>query len=78
METRSLIRAHLGRFFGTRDVADDTDIFQSGHVNSLAALELVLFLEKQFAIKVANEDLTLDNFRSVNAMTALVERKQGA
>jgi acyl carrier protein len=78
METRALIRAFLGRYFGNRQVDDAVDLFASGFINSMAALQLVLFVEKQFGVKVETEDLTLDNFRSVDALTALVERKQGA
>ena len=78
METRAQIRTFLGRYFGNRQVGDDVDLFATGYINSMAALQLVLFIEKQFAVKVATEDLTLDNFRSVDALTALVERKQAA
>ena len=77
METRALIRTFLRRYFGNRQVGDDVDLFLSGYVNSMAALQLVLFIEKQFGVKVETEELTLDNFRSVDALTALVERKQG-
>ena len=39
------------------------------------AMQLVLFLEQEFQITVENEDLEFDNFRTVNALTNLVERK---
>jgi acyl carrier protein len=57
------------------DVADDEDLFASGLVNSLFAMQLVLFVEKEFSIKVDNEDLDLDNFRSVSAITGFIQRK---
>jgi acyl carrier protein len=56
-------------------VADDEDLFASGLVNSLFAMQLVLFVEKEFSIKVDNEDLDLDNFRSVSAITGFIQRK---
>ncbi|MEV0455754.1 acyl carrier protein [Catellatospora methionotrophica] len=52
----------------------DTDLFASGSVTSLFALELVVFLERTFGVAVTGEDLTLANFRTVAAMTALVDR----
>ncbi|MEK8146424.1 hypothetical protein NKH18_49560 [Streptomyces sp. M10(2022)] len=33
-----------------------------------------MFIEKRFALQIPNEDLELDNFRTVTAMTKLVER----
>jgi methoxymalonate biosynthesis acyl carrier protein len=40
------------------------------------AMQLVMFVEKEFGIIVEDEDLDIDNFRSVNAIAGLVERKQ--
>jgi len=57
------------------NVADDEDIFASGLVNSLFAMQLVLFIEKEFSIKVENEDLDYDNFRTLNAIVGFIERK---
>ncbi|HET6936377.1 MAG TPA: acyl carrier protein, partial [Candidatus Angelobacter sp.] len=56
---------------------DDDDIFALGFVNSLVALQLVNFLQKEFSITIEDEDLDLDNFRTINNMTALLERKGG-
>jgi acyl carrier protein len=53
----------------------DADIFASGLVNSLFAMQLVLFVENEFAIKIDNEDLTIDNFRTINALAELIDRK---
>ncbi|WP_300609514.1 acyl carrier protein [Trebonia sp.] len=55
----------------------DDDIFALGFVNSLFAMELVMFLETTFAFTVPNEALRLDSFRSLNAMAALVAEHAG-
>lgn len=73
---RAQIRQFLTRFFRNREIGDEEDIFALGFVNSLLAMQLVQFLEKEFGIAVADEDLDLDNFRTVAAMDALVERKR--
>ena len=54
------------------------DIFALGFVNSLFAMELVLFLEKTFGITIPNNELQIDNFRSANLMAELVERQRSA
>jgi methoxymalonate biosynthesis acyl carrier protein len=55
-------------------LAVDEDVFALGFVNSLFAMELVLFLEDTFSFRIPNEALRLDNFRTVEAMAALVRQ----
>jgi len=71
-EARSKVRAFLEKFIGDQDFQDGDNIFALGLVNSLMAMQLVLFLEKEFAVKFANQDLSLKNFRSVEAMVELL------
>lgn len=75
-DTKERTRAFLFRFVRARTIQDTDDIFTSGMVNSLFAMQLVLFVEKEFGVKVANEDLDLKNFRSVDAITNFIARKR--
>ena len=76
MNDRKLkIKKFLSRFFNTEQLKDDDDIFSLGVVNSLLALQLVDFLEKEFCITIEDEDLDIDEFRSINSMDKLAERK---
>lgn len=76
MDTKTRIRTFLGtRWPG--ELRDDDDIFEAGLVNSLFAMQLVVFVEEEFAIQISNEDLERDNFRTVNSITGLVERHVG-
>lgn len=77
-EIRTRLREFVGRFFRGHDLQDGEDIFASGYVNSMFAMQLVQFVESDFGICVESEDLELDNFRSIDAMSAFVERKLGA
>jgi methoxymalonate biosynthesis acyl carrier protein len=70
------IREFIERHIRQRDFDDDVDIFALGFVNSMFAMQLVLFVERDFGIKVEDEDLEIDNFKSVNAIADLVERKR--
>ena len=56
---------------------DDDNLFESGIVNSLFAVQLMTFVEKTFAIEVGMDDLDIENFKSLNATTAFVLRKNG-
>jgi acyl carrier protein len=57
---------------------DDDNLFESGIVNSLFAVQLMTFVEKHFAIEVEMEDLDIENFKSLNATAAFVARKNGS
>lgn len=72
------IRTFLTPFFQNYPLKDDENIFSLGMVNSLFAMQLVLFVEREFHITIENEDLDLENFKSIQAMSDLVARKQGA
>jgi acyl carrier protein len=77
MERHKLpIKTFLAKFFVNHDLQDDEDIFALGFVNSLFAMQLVLFVEQEFSIAIENEDLDFENFRTINAIARLVERKQ--
>jgi methoxymalonate biosynthesis acyl carrier protein len=60
-----------------RTYAPDEDLFATGGISSLFALELVLYLEQEFDVEVTGSDLRLDNFRTVTAMAVLVRRLGG-
>jgi methoxymalonate biosynthesis acyl carrier protein len=59
-------------------VAADQDLFKSGVVSSMFAMQLVVHLEERYDIAIIGPDLTLDNFRTVHAMTSLVLRLREA
>lgn len=76
MENAKLkVKAFLNKFFRKHELQDDEDIFSLGFVNSLFAMQLVMFLEKEFGIRVENKDLDLGNFRTINAINEFIERK---
>jgi len=77
-ERKTRIRTFLGKHLGDHALEDDQDIFALGFVNSLMAMQLVTFIEKAFSVEIDDEDLDLDNFRTLDAMDALVDRKIGS
>ncbi|MDZ8084250.1 MAG: acyl carrier protein [Nostoc sp. DedQUE12b] len=74
-EIKAKIKSFLSKFFGNHDLQPDEDIFALGFVNSMFAMQLVLFVEQEFQIAIENEDLEFENFRTINSITNLVERK---
>lgn len=54
---------------------DDTLIFVQGIFDSMGFISLINFLEEKFLIRAEDSDLLEENFESINAITAFVERK---
>lgn len=73
---RARIKAFLSGKIRNHELRDDDDIFAMGFVNSLFAMQLVLFLEKEFGVTIENEDLELENFQTVNSIVNLIESKR--
>ena len=61
-----------------RQVEPHEAIISSQLLDSIAAVQLIDFIERSFAVFVDDEDLVLANFDSVDAIVALVRTKSGA
>ena len=71
---RGLIRGVNRGVMPQAEIDNDVDIFSLGYINSLFAMELVMFVEKTYGFTVPTDELRIDNFRTVAALSALVER----
>ena len=74
---RETVKGFILSSINNMQFSDDVDLFESGIVNSLFAVQLMTFIEKTFAIEVVMDDLDIENFKSLNATTAFVVRKNG-
>lgn len=69
------IRKDLARGKGVGDLSETDDLVEAEVMDSLGIMKLILFLETEFSIKISDEDLTLENFRSIRSIYSLVENK---
>ncbi|PZH08629.1 methoxymalonate biosynthesis protein [Streptomyces sp. NTH33] len=79
--TAESIEQALLSFLETRtkaSVSPTQELFASGLVSSMFAMELVVHLEQNYGIAIVGSDLKTDNFRTVRMMTELVLRLRGA
>jgi len=74
---KATIRSFILSSIAIANLDDDADLFESGIVNSLFAVQLMTFIEKTFAIEMGINDLEIDNFKSLNATTGFVMRRNG-
>ena len=52
----------------------DQEIPASGLLDSPALLELIFWFENEFDLEIDQEDLNIENFGTINAMAAYLER----
>lgn len=71
-EIREKIYNFLAQLKPTDGLQFDTELFKSKYITSLFALQIVMFLEKEFKIKLNRKDINEQNFHTINAMADLV------
>lgn len=59
---------------GGMTIEPDTPFLLAGYVDSFALIQMVGTLEERFGITIAAEALTQENFATVTAIAALIER----
>ncbi|MBX3441597.1 MAG: acyl carrier protein [Planctomyces sp.] len=57
------------------EFADTDSLLELGVIDSVAMVDLIAFLERQYKIKVAEDDMTPENFDSVQAIVDYVSAK---
>ncbi|MCX6580236.1 MAG: acyl carrier protein [Candidatus Aminicenantes bacterium] len=77
-QIRKFIESNLVVFEDEAEFSDSDNIFEMGFVNSLFAMKLVNYIEENFSIQVANDDLEISNFNSVNRITEFIGNKRSA
>jgi acyl carrier protein len=56
----------------------DTDLIETGRLDSLALVELLFALEQQFGVDLALGELDVENFRTVQRISDFVAAQQGS
>lgn len=75
-DVKKAIKDYINQSANVNDIDDDCMLFEEGIVSSLFVVQLMIFLEKTFSIKVKMDDLNMDNFKSVNEIAKFVTDKK--
>ncbi len=59
------------------DLEDDTSFLEEGIINSTGVLELILFLEETFDIRIADDEVVPENLDSLVRIEAYLAGKCG-
>lgn len=79
------VREHVGAFLRENflylhpglELRDDHDLLGLGIMDSMGFVELVEEVQQRYNLVIEDVDITEDNFGSVDAVVAYVERKRG-
>ena len=59
-----------------RDLAEGDSLLEHGVLDSMAIVKLIAFLEERFGVTLTDEEFDPENFETLTAIDALVERKR--
>jgi len=76
-EMRAFIEDNFLYMHPDVELADDEDLLTRGLVDSLGFVELVEEVQGRYAVEVQDVEITEQNFGSIDAIVAYVERKRG-
>ncbi len=78
-ETEKIVREFIvdNFLFGQEDdqLANDTSLLQAGVIDSTGVLELVVFLEESYTIKVEDDELVPENLDSIVNLARFIQTK---
>lgn len=57
-------------------VGSDTLLLEEKVIDSMGVLELVAFLEETYKVEFIDDDLTVDNFKTIGSISNLIIRKK--
>jgi acyl carrier protein len=60
---------------GLESLRPDEDLLAADLIDSLGITELVSFLERTYGIKVSDDQLTPENFQTIEKIAALVDQR---
>ena len=67
------VRAFIQQSLQLYEVEDDDNIFEAGLVHSLFAMQIIIFIEKEFGVELELDQVQLENLASIDAIAKLVE-----
>lgn len=80
-QIKSIIKDYIRKEFmydsPDAEFDDDLLLMEQGIVDSMKVLRLITFLEQQFGFMLEPEEMVIDHFETLNAVTNLVQSRDG-
>ena len=79
MSTKEIIREFISceLLHDSREtpLQDEDQLIESGIIDSLGIMTLLVFLEEKFSLQISGEELIPENFGSIAAISNLIDRQ---
>lgn len=56
------------------EITIEDDLLNSGLIDSLGIMRLIAFIENEFDLKIPPQDMVIENFMSVEAIVAYIQK----
>ena len=77
-ELRAFVLSELLYASDVEELTGDDELLGSGLLDSMAAAQLMVHIEERFEMQFEPNDLTFENFNTLNALASLVGQRAGA
>ena len=80
MNEKQLLKKFLQQeiFFSEDDFADNQQLIDSGMVDSISIVKVIIFMEKNFNISFHEDDMDPENFETLQAMLETINKKKAS
>ena len=77
MDTQDILKQFINQTLlnGRQQVESDDDLLGDEIIDSMGIMQLVAFVERQFECSVPQADITITNFRTINAIDAYLAKR---
>lgn len=76
MTTRETVAGILKEIKPTRDLEGIEDIVEGAYIDSFELMALITALSERFGIEITIDDITPENFNSIDAIAGMVDKLQ--
>ncbi len=80
MEIKDKVKTFIRESFlfdSSAEIGDNESLLERGIIDSTGVLELILYIEEEFAIKIEDEEIIPENLDSVSNIETLIISKNG-
>lgn len=76
-KTRDIIEEVVLELTGEAEVDHAINLFDAGLLTSVDSLDMLAEIEAKFDLSVPDEELTIENFGTIDSMVTLIDRLRG-
>ncbi|WP_010520503.1 acyl carrier protein [Aquimarina agarivorans] len=69
------IRERIKPILQGNEIDDDENFFELGLVHSLFAMQIILFIEKEYKIELDPDEVSLENLSSIDAIAEIIDER---